>query len=377
MLKFNDDKKFKIMQITDIQEIPNVSIDTLNLLNAALNSERPDLVVLTGDQIKGYGITYKGKGDELHNNVAKIINKIMHPITSRNIPFAVTFGNHDRQVGISNEQQFEKIYKKLPNCIYNDENSFDAGTYNIPIYSNDGKEIVFNLYLIDSQTDKKGGGYEPVTKEQIEWYKSTRESLKKDDTYIPSILFQHIPLCEYYSLLKRVKRFKHKAIRAYRQHKNEFYILDDNSKGNFLEPPSIPDENTGEFDAISEKGDVIAVFAGHDHKNDFVGKYKNITMGFTPSAGFNEYGNGIHRGVRIIELDENNPKNFKSRIVTYQDLGFNKLQKPVKDFIYRHSPATLDAALITIRNILIPIILILLIILLKYKLKLNIIIRKS
>ncbi len=368
MLRFNDDKKFKIMQITDIQEIPNVSEDTLNLLNAALDSEKPDLVVLTGDQIKGYGITYKGKGEELYNNVAKTINKIMQPITSRSIPFAVTFGNHDRQVGISNEQQFDKIYKKLPNCIYNDKNSFGAGTYNIPIYSNERNEIAFNLYLIDSQSDKKGGGYEAVSKEQIDWYKSTREALKKYDSYIPSILFQHIPLCEYYKLLKRVSRFKHKAIRAYRQHKNEFYILDDNSKGNFLEPPSIPDRNTGEFEAISEKGDVIAVFVGHDHKNDFVGKYKNITMGFTPSAGFNEYGNGRYRGVRIIDIDESNPKSFKSRIVTYQDLGFNKLKKPVKDFIYRHSPATLDAALITIRNILVPIILVLLIILLNCKL---------
>lgn len=61
MIKFNDDKKLKIMQITDIQEIPNVSADTLNLLNSALDKEQPDLVILTGDQIKGYGITYKGK----------------------------------------------------------------------------------------------------------------------------------------------------------------------------------------------------------------------------------------------------------------------------------------------------------------------------
>lgn len=37
MLKFSSDNKFKIMQITDIQEIPNVSSDTLNLLNSALD----------------------------------------------------------------------------------------------------------------------------------------------------------------------------------------------------------------------------------------------------------------------------------------------------------------------------------------------------
>lgn len=353
MLRFNNDNKFKIMQITDIQEIPNVSQDTLNLLNAALDSEKPDLVVLTGDQIKGYGITYKGSGDGLLQNVSSTINKIMEPITSRSIPFAVTFGNHDRQVGISNADQLEKIYKKLPNCIFNDENAFDAGTFNIPIYSSDANRIAFNLYLIDSGTDRKGGGYDPVSKGHIEWYKKTRDSLKQNDKYIPSVLFQHIPLCEYYNLLKKAAPHKPKSIRAYRTHKNEFYTLGDNSTGSFLEPPSIPDVNTGEFDEISKNGDVLAVFVGHDHKNDFIGKYKGITMGFTPSAGFNEYGNGLNRGVRIIELDENNINSFSTRIVTYKDLGFSKLKNPVKDFIYRHSPATMDAAKILIRNVLI------------------------
>ena len=44
------------MQITDIQEIPAVSPDTTALLEAAIEAENPDLVVYTGDQIKGYGV---------------------------------------------------------------------------------------------------------------------------------------------------------------------------------------------------------------------------------------------------------------------------------------------------------------------------------
>ena len=58
-MKFNKGKKFKIMQITDMQEIPAVSPDTIALLEAAIETEKPDLVVYTGDQIKGYGITYR------------------------------------------------------------------------------------------------------------------------------------------------------------------------------------------------------------------------------------------------------------------------------------------------------------------------------
>lgn len=352
MLKFTNGK-FKIMQITDIQEIPKVSPDTIKLLNSALDREKPDLIVLTGDQIKGYGITYKGKKD-----IEKTISKILEPITSRSIPFAVTFGNHDRQAGLTNEDQLSQIYKKYPTFVDSSER-YDAGTYNIQIYSSDNTKAVFGIYLIDSGTDKKGGGYDAVTVEQIYWYRQIRDKMG-----IPSLVFQHIPPCEIYNLLKKVNRFTPKRIRAYRSHKNEFYILDDSTKGHFLEPPSIPDTNSGEVDAFLEKGDIVGIFVGHDHKNDFVGKYKGLEMGFTPSAGFNEYGNGLNRGVRVIELDENNPSSFSTRIVTYKDLGYNKLQKPLKDFIYRHSPATIDSAIVSIRNAILFVICIVVLILL-------------
>lgn len=69
-MRMNKDGLFKIMQITDMQEIPKVSPDTMALLDAAIEDEKPDLVVYTGDQIKGYGVSYKGKGKELENAVA-------------------------------------------------------------------------------------------------------------------------------------------------------------------------------------------------------------------------------------------------------------------------------------------------------------------
>lgn len=167
------------MQITDIQEIPDVSPDTIKLINAALEEEKPDLVVLTGDQIKGYGVSYKGKGDALIESVAETVGKLLKPVTDRHIPFAVTFGNHDRQVGISNKDQFEKIYKALPGCVGEQAEGIDGGgTYNIPILSSDGERTAFNLYLFDSGTDAKGGGYEPFDPQIIDWYKKKRDELK-------------------------------------------------------------------------------------------------------------------------------------------------------------------------------------------------------
>ena len=350
-MRFTKGKKFKIMQITDIQEIPAVSPDTIALLEAAVDAEKPDLVVYTGDQIKGYGVTYKGKGKELENAVAKTIYKLLEPVTKRNIPFAVTFGNHDRQVGISNKDQFEDIYKALPNCVGEQpaELSEGGGTCFIPIKASDGSDMdVFNLYLFDSGTDAKGGGYEPFDVKIIDWYKKTREELKsKNGQYVPSIVFQHIPMCEYYNALKRVKKGTKGAIRAFRTHKNEYYVLNDSCSkdGILLEPPSIPNKNTGEFNAISEKGDIMAVFVGHDHKNSYVSRYKNVDLGFTQSSGFNAYGNRTKRGVRIIELDEDKPGEYETYTRTFDELVGTKVQKPLYDYISSKAPETVDAAI--------------------------------
>lgn len=348
-MKYNINGKFKIMQLADIQEIPNVSVDTVKLIDRALEEEKPDLVVLTGDQIKGYGMSYGKKSGNKKQEVFDVLSKILEPVTKRKIPYAVTFGNHDRQVGISNKEQFCDIYKKIGNCIGEQAEGIDGGgTYNIPIYSSDGTRVVNNIYLFDSGTDAKGGGYEPFDTKIIEWYKSTRDRLKAENgDYVPSLVFQHIPMDEYYNVLKRVPKYTKHAIRAYRKHKGEYYVLGDAclGGGNLLEPPSVPNENTGEFDAISECGDVKAVFVGHDHKNSFVGRYKNVDLGFTQSCGFNCYGNRTERGVRVIELDENRPSRYRTYTRTYRELVGKKLSRPVFDYISYLAPETVDAAI--------------------------------
>ena len=275
-MQFKSDGTLKIMQITDMQEIPAISPDTLALLDAAVEAEHPDLVIYTGDQIKGYGVTYKGKTKkELEAAVAKTITALLEPVTRRHIPFAVTFGNHDRQVGISNADQFNDIYKSLPGCIGEQAEGIPGGgTYAVPLTASDGSgRTVMNLYLFDTGTDAKGGGYEAFDPAIIDWYRKTRDALKAETGhYVPSLVFQHIPMPEYYHVLRRVKKSEKGAIQAFRTHKNEFYKLGDTCRpGDMLEePPSIPDINNGEFDALHEKGDILGVFVGHDHKNSFV-----------------------------------------------------------------------------------------------------------
>lgn len=341
MLRFNSDHKFKIMQIADTQEIPAVSPDTLSLINNALDREKPDLVIFTGDQIKGYSKKFKKDPTIIEGT----IDTLVEPIAKRNIPFMVTYGNHDAQCGVDNRGQY-KFYAKYDNFISGDlRNADDVGTADIQIYSSTEDKPVFELYIIDSHGKAKdGAGYAPVDKKQIEWYVSRREQLKAENgDYLPSLVFQHIPVPEFFDVIKKVPKGTKGAVPAYGAHENEYFVLNDETiaEGGFmLESPASPDVNTGEFEAMSEKGDVLGIYVGHDHNNSFVVKYKGVDLGYTQGAGFNVYGPGENRGVRIFELDETAPREYKTHTATFKELCGTKIKTPVKEFIYKHAPTS-------------------------------------
>lgn len=341
MLRFNSDHKFKIMQIADTQEIPAVSPDTPSLINNALDREKPDLVIFTGDQIKGYSKKFK-KDPAI---IESTIDILVEPIAKRNIPFMVTYGNHDAQCGVDNRGQY-KFYAKYDNFISgNLRNADDVGTADIQIYSSTEDKPVFELYIIDSHGKAKdGAGYAPVDKKQIEWYVSRREQLKAENgDYLPSLVFQHIPVPEFFDVIKKVPKGTKGAVPAYGAHENEYFVLNDETiaEGGFmLESPASPDVNTGEFEAMSEKGDVLGIYVGHDHNNSFVVKYKGVDLGYTQGAGFNVYGPGENRGVRIFELDETAPREYKTHTATFKELCGTKIKTPVKEFIYKHAPTS-------------------------------------
>ena len=57
-LRFNSDGSFRVLQLADIQDGPNVRKDTIRLIEAAIHEAHPDLIVFTGDQIRGYDPAY-------------------------------------------------------------------------------------------------------------------------------------------------------------------------------------------------------------------------------------------------------------------------------------------------------------------------------
>ena len=342
MLRFNKDGKFKIMQIADALEIPRVSPDTISLIESALDSEKPDLVIFTGDQIKGYSLRYKNHPERVN----RVIELLVRPIVQRNIPFMVTYGNHDEECGLTKKEQFE-IYKKYKTFLQgNIRDDNDVGTADIQIKSSKADTDAFNIYLFDSHGKKpRSKGYAPVYSEQLEWYEQRREELKQlNGQYVPALAFQHIPVPEIYSVVNFVERKRYNGVPIYGgSHDGEYVRLKQSTieAGGFMgEFPSPPDTNSGEFDKLSQKGDVIGLYFGHDHVNSFVEKLRNVDLGYTQGCGFNSYGKGENKGVRVFVLDENLPREYKTYTRTFKDLVGTDVKNKFKDFIYTHSPTS-------------------------------------
>lgn len=74
---------------------------------------------------------------------------------------------------------------------------------------------------------------------------------------------------------------------------------------------------------FDENGDVLGVFAGHDHINDYVAEYDGIKIVNTPGVSFHAYGNEFVRGSRLITIKEDNTSEFTSEVITVNDAVYN------------------------------------------------------
>ena len=346
-LKFNNGK-FRIMQIADIQDTQRTSDATVRFIREALKKAQPDLVVFTGDQVKGYGFNLMG-GDN-KKKVTECINNFLVPLDETGIPFTFVFGNHDDQAfSISKKEQFE-IYSSHENCVaFNADDDIDGYcNHNLEIKGENGKTKL-NVYLVDSLTATMDGTCDCVHENQLEWYRKTRETLKDENgDYIPSVVFQHIPVNEIYELLMEVPKGTPNSAQGFRQWEGKYFAMNPervqiDNRSFIGETPSVPAKNGGEFEAMNEKGDVFLMLFGHDHNNSFIGEYKGMKLGYTQGCGFNVYGPGKKRGVRLIDFDENNPRDFVSTTLTVDDLISFDVGNKVKNIFYTYAPTSVDA----------------------------------
>ncbi len=322
-LCFNEDGKFKILQITDLQDCVLFRDMSKDFLNYLLDTQKPDLVVLTGDNI---GPGTSKTADLMHLT----INEFMSIFEEKGVKVASVFGNHDGEDNAYNKDEQIELYKKYSCYIGDDTPEISgSGNYRLPVLSSKGDKTVFNLWFFDSgeRNDENDlGGYGCVHKDQIDWYVKNEKALTKenDGKIIPSIAFQHIIIPEVFDVLDKVENTEDKKYEdKYLAERNgEYYAFPDKYSDEdtfFSETPCPPNYTNGQADAFIENGKVLGVAVGHDHKNSFVIPYKGLDIIQTPASSFGSYGD-MNRGARVITLDEKDLSTYETDVIFMKDV---------------------------------------------------------
>ena len=278
--RFNKAGQFKIAQFTDIHwnnTSPNCA-KTIETIKAVLEAEKPDLAVLTGDVVSDPPIR------EGWLAVAKIFEETKTPWT-------VVLGNHDSEEGRGFTRcQIFDIIEESP--YYVGEKGLPmtgCGNYAIPVMASKGEKTAAVLYHIDSNDypeNNKLGHYDWIHFDQISWYRHLSDTYtsKNNNKRVPSLAFFHIPLIEYNNIVGKPT-----------------------TVGTKDEGVAAADINSGMFASLVEQQDVMGVFVGHDHDNDYIGIEKNIALAFGRTSGADAYGK-LERGSRIIVMYEDQLK---------------------------------------------------------------------
>ncbi|KAF2154733.1 Metallo-dependent phosphatase [Myriangium duriaei CBS 260.36] len=266
VLRVRKDGKFKILQVSDLHLSTGVgacrqAMDekgevkgkceadprTLQFVEKIRDEEKPDMVVLSGDQVNG----------DTAPDVQTAMFKFADLFVSEGIPYAAIFGNHDDEgskgTGLSRESQMS-LLSSLPYSLsrFGPDEVDGVGNYYIEVLAGSpSQHSALTLYFMDSHAyspdEAKFRGYDWIKPNQIAWFKETAKKLKsRNDKYSRihmNMAFIHIPLPE--------------------------FAMEDNvyAGGEFREPSTAPGFNSGFYAALKEQG-VLAVGCGHDHVND-------------------------------------------------------------------------------------------------------------
>lgn len=311
-LKFNSNGNFKILMMSDIQETLNYDKRTLMSIDQLIESQKPDLVILGGDNCDGTVLNTQ-------NELEEYLKIFSAPMEKRCIPWAHVFGNHDHDISIDDVTKTE-IYEKYKYCISkHTEDIYGTTNFVLPIKCSDKNEIAFNIWGLDTNnlmtdTDIKidkninlmkrpsmSSRWDILHFEQLMWYwNSSIEFEKYCNRKINGILFMHIPPYEFQ------------------------YIVDNpqytNAKGSMEELMKIGMFNSGIFSTILQRNDIKCIACGHSHNDCFEGDFCGIKMCLDACAGYSPYGTDELRGGRIFEINENNTNKITTYMLHYKDL---------------------------------------------------------
>ncbi len=320
------DRDLEIMHITDIHiggGIWSYKNDkkTVYELITALRAEKPDIVILGGDNtycLPGIGFNggFTTQNLKVHRNVIEIFEHL-------GVYFTTVFGNHDTEsINVADRSEVGALYEsdEFKYCLFESQfTDLDAET--VPSVTNqfiivkntDGTVrkllllIDSNAYVDTSLITMALGKYDVIHDTEVYWAADLIKTLSgeyglNDKEYLKTLAFMHIPIGEY------------QTARTDFESGNPEYTIgldgmwDEKICYGGRNNEGAPEDQDLFFEVLCEEMDSVeAIFCGHDHVNNAVVEYKGVMLDYGFSFDNEAYGNkirysGLQRGATVITL---------------------------------------------------------------------------
>ena len=323
--EFGPDGTFTFFHLTDLHLNPNgrkLHPSVERIIRAALEKYRPSLLVLTGDNVNGQNgdVNARGKFEETVDPLIELFN-------SKEVPFCVTFGNHDSEKKgpdrFSRQEQYD-YYKAKGGKFFVDHDVpelYGVGSGVVRIFKRAARKPSFNLFVMDSgdypeATGAGWPGYEGCHTDQIAWYERVSGST-------PCLWFQHIivPDVNVGGLFVDAPpcsdpKAKENDENGYKMDcpDGERRMLLSKGVAGVLKEHTCPpywktyrdEAHTFEgrtlYDSWKKMGNLKGAYFGHDHMNTFDGTDANgIRLGMTKCCTYWSYNDG-NPGLRVFKV---------------------------------------------------------------------------
>ncbi len=352
---FSSEDGLKIMMLTDIhlgggRWTRTTDKKAVYEIITMLQNEKPDLVVLCGDNVFACpGPIYNGGGNLDNKLVSKVILEIFE---HEGVYFTTVFGNHDTEVfDLCGRQKLADLYEsdKYAYCLFKQEYTdadakIPSVTNQIITVKNADREMNKLLLLIDTNAyvDKSikavlDWNYDVIHQDQVDWAKDEIGRLSQMAGYpgrtcLDTVTFMHIPVGEFQQAYLDLEG------NGFKETEDAIYLsgvwdekIDDTLGiriwyGGCSTYRDAPEEADSFFETLGPEGTgaLEAIFCGHDHTNNVAVLYKGVTLAYGMSMDNTAYDDiaqsGRQRGCTIINIDSDGSMSWEYKNA-YLDCG--------------------------------------------------------
>ena len=265
----------RILQVTDLH-LGNLGkwaadFKVARRIKTFVKSYQPDLLFITGDLFTGE----KESKESLIAFAVQLFDDLERP-------WLYVFGNHDPEGGVPREKIW-RIFKDSEWGILGFHTESDKTVkydYQVDLKTPLKEKPIWEIYAFDSGSEK---GNKSIKTDQVKWYIQKSElSKKSNQEIIPAVTLFHIPLKQYQMLWDDPELAK---------------------TGSYHETVCFEEDDGSVYDAFLRQGNIKACFCGHDHDNNYWGKYiGGILLVYGHVSGEACYHRYWNPGAKLIKL---------------------------------------------------------------------------